>query len=241
MTKLLYLEDFDVVESSAAVEKVEQFDGRDVVVLDQTCFYPKGGGQDYDQGMIATGSVKISVEEVYFVDGEVKHVGAFEAGQLAAGDKVSCKVDQARRSLNTKIHSAGHVIDMAVRGLGYTWIAGKGAHYPHMAFVEYSGEYDGEKKQDYIDQLQSRVDELIERGSTNHIEFMTPDEMTAKGATVPENMPKDKPSRVMVYDDFAVPCGGTHIKNIADIGQITITKLKKKDGNIRLSYQVQEA
>ena len=68
---------------------------------------------------------------------------------------------------------------------------------------------------------------------------MTPEEMAAGGAHVPENIPKDKPSRVMVYDNFAVPCGGTHVKNAADVGTLTVTKIKNKGGAIRISYSVE--
>ena len=48
MTKLLYMDDFNVVECRARIEKIEKHEGKDVIVLNQTCFYPKGGGQDFD-------------------------------------------------------------------------------------------------------------------------------------------------------------------------------------------------
>lgn len=83
------------------------------------------------------------------------------------------------------------------------------------------------------------MDELIVEGSTNTIKFMTPEEMTATGAMVPENLPEGKPTRAVFYDDFAVPCGGTHVKDIKDIGKATVTNIKRKDGNIRVSYIVE--
>ena len=238
MTKLLYMEGFDVVSCQAQVTAVEQHEGKDVVVLDQTCFYAKGGGQDFDQGIIKNESAEFKVEAVFFADGEVKHIGEYVSGSFANGDSVQCEVNTERRQLNTRLHSAGHVIDMAAKALSYPWTAGKGAHYPHMSFVEYSGQLDAEEREGVKAALQEKVDELIAHGSNNTLQFMTPEEMAAAGADVPDNLPQGKPSRAVIYDDFVVPCGGTHVKNISEIGKLTITKIKKKDGNIRVSYAV---
>ncbi len=238
MTELIYMNDFDVVTCEASVVKTEEHEGKDVIVLDQTCFYAKGGGQDFDQGVIKSEDVEFQVEAVFFVDGEVKHIGSYTTGKFAVGDKVACEVDVERRNLNSRLHSAGHVIDMAVRELGWDWKPGKGAHYPHMAFVEYEGPYDAEEKQKLIEQLQDTLTKMIKAGSTNSIKFMTPEEMAETGAFVPDNLPKGKPSRAVFYDDFAVPCGGTHVKDIKDIGSATITNMKRKDGNVRVSYKV---
>lgn len=238
MTRLLYMEDFNVTSCKAEVVKTEEFDGKQVVVLDQTCFYPKGGGQDFDQGKIRSGENIFNVEGVFFIDGEVKHIGEYESGNLSAGEAVTCEVDEARRELNTRIHSGGHVIDMAMRQLGWGWVPDKGAHYPHMAFVEYDGEFDGDQKQKYITELQAKIDELVTQGSKNTLKFMTPEEMKETGAIVPDNLPKGKPSRVVFYDDFAVPCGGTHVKDIKEVGKIMISNIKRKGGKIRVSYGV---
>ncbi len=52
-TELEYLKDFDVAECTANVVGVAQNeDGRIAVLLDRTCFYPRGGGQDWDTGVV---------------------------------------------------------------------------------------------------------------------------------------------------------------------------------------------
>ncbi len=205
----------------------------------ETCFYPKGGGQDFDQGIIKSNNITFNVEAAFFIDGEVKHIGEYKEGHFSVGDSVKCEVNQSRRKTNTRLHSAGHVLDMAVRKLGWDWIPGKGAHYPHMAFVEYSGEFDSDKKQELISELQVKIDELVGSGSENTIKFMTPEEMKQTGAVVPGNLPTGKPTRVVFYDDFAVPCGGTHVKNINEIGKVVIKNIKRRDGGIRVSYNIE--
>lgn len=64
-TKLIYLEHMDQYTCQARVEQVFSEDGRDIVVLDQTVFYPQGGGQPYDTGAITSeNGVVFSIEEV---------------------------------------------------------------------------------------------------------------------------------------------------------------------------------
>jgi Ser-tRNA(Ala) deacylase AlaX len=232
------MEDFGIVNCDAKVIRIEEFDGKQVVILDQTCFYPKGGGQDFDQGVIKSNDAKFNVEGAFFIDGEVKHIGSYAKGSFSAGDKVSCEVNESRRWLNTRIHSGGHLIDMSVRQLGWGWVPDKGAHYPDMAFVEYDGEFNGEEKDKYISELQTKINELLEKGSQNTIQFMTPEKMEETDAIVPDNLPKGKPTRVVFYDDFAVPCGGTHVKDIKEVGKLDITNIKRKNGKIRVSYKV---
>lgn len=238
-TKLVYMDDFGVTECNAEVVSLDEHEGKQVVVLDQTCFYPKGGGQDFDQGTIISGSASFEVEAVFFVEGEVKHIGHYTNGTFEVGDTVNCKVAEDRRLLNTRLHSGGHLLDMAVRQLGWDWVPGKGAHYPDMSFVEYSGEFDGEQKEKYINELQAEINKIIAMGSTNTIKFMTVEEMAATGAVVPDNLPKGKPTRAVFYDDFAVPCGGTHVKDVKDVGKLTVTNIKRRSGNIKVSYRVE--
>jgi len=58
-TKLLYLENMQQLECTAYVEAVEQQDGKAIVYLDQTVFYPQGGGQPYDTGTISSDDTEL--------------------------------------------------------------------------------------------------------------------------------------------------------------------------------------
>src|SRR3990167_11024894 len=101
-TKLLYMEDMGQLTCEAVVEKVEHKDGKAIVYLDQTVFYPQGGGQPYDTGFIDGKRSKLIVEEVRFVDGAVLHIGHFEGKDFNDGEAVSCKVDADRRRLHRR-------------------------------------------------------------------------------------------------------------------------------------------
>jgi Ser-tRNA(Ala) deacylase AlaX len=57
---------------------------------------------------------------------------------------------------------------------------------------------------------------------------------------VPTTIPTHKPARVVIYhSNFGVPCGGTHVADMHDIGAIAITKVKTKKGLTKVSYVVE--
>lgn len=230
-TKLLHMDGFGVVNCDSTVESVTQTDdGRTDVVLDQTCFYARGGGQDWDTGTIGD----VVVEEVRLDEhGVVHHIGT---GDVEVGQKVSCAVDQDRRAMNTRLHSAGHVVDMANSSINPDWIPGRGAHYPHMSFVEYTNAPIDEDTQL---QIQNAIDATLSQNVVNAMQYVSHDELSRLCRHVPDNLPTNKPIRVVLYGDFGVPCGGTHVQKLSDIGRIEVTKVKTKKGVTKVSYRVE--
>lgn len=242
MTELLYLANFDVEDCESKIMSVDMLDNGQIdIVLDKTCFYPRGGGQDWDKGTLTNETMSFNVDEVRLdEDGDVHHIGIPRSGVFSAGDSVSGKVNPERRTINTRLHSAGHIIDMAVDSLGLDWIATKGQHYPELSAVEYRGTWEPERSEDLKSSIENKANEFISRGTENTLKFMPVDEMHTVCRHVPENIPKNKPGRVVIYgDDFGIPCGGTHVKNLEQIGSITVPKLKEKKGVIRVNYSVE--
>jgi Ser-tRNA(Ala) deacylase AlaX len=231
-TKLIYLDDFGVVTGSSQVISINNAeDARTDVVLEETCFYSRGGGQDWDTGMVNDdGGAKFQVEEVRLDEnGVVHHIGQFLVGELKPGAAVKCEVDTGRRTINANLHSAGHVVDLAVDRLGLSWEPIRGAHYPHMSFVEYEGEANLEERETIRSQIQENVNEVIASASENEIRFMQVTEMHTVCRHVPIDIPTNKPARVVIYNgDYGIPCGGTHVRKLDEIGKVTITKVKCK-------------
>lgn len=237
-TSLLYLDNFDVLTASATVTAVTPLDdGRTDVELDRTCFYPRGGGQDWDTGTIRNDAASFPVEEVRLDEyGVVHHIGR---GAVPEGAAVVLEVDAGRRSVNTRLHSAGHIVDLAVERLGLPWIPGKGAHYPHMSFVEYNGGIPA-GMEDVRERIQAEAAQVLAEGSRNEIRFMPVTEMGTYCRHVPDNIPTNKPARIVLYTPtFGVPCGGTHVRNVTDVGTLHITKVRSKKGVTKVSYAVE--
>jgi len=237
-THLLYLEDFNLLECDSQVLEVLKEDEKDVVILDQTVFYPQGGGQPYDQGFIQNESGKFLVEEVRFLEGIVKHIGKFESGNFEKGMEIKCIVDRERRKLHSRLHSAGHVLDMAVAALGLSWVPGKGYHFPNGPYVEYAGQIEDSEKEKLRVEIEGKCNEFIREGIETTPVFMVKEKMHEVCRFVPEYLPEGKPTRVVMYGEFGVPCGGTHVNNLKDIGPMAIRKVKLERGSIRVSYEI---
>ena len=238
-TKLLYLEKFALLEAPARVMEVLRENERDIVLLDQTVFYPQGGGQPYDTGMIESPSGKFLVEEVRFVEGAVRHMGVFEFGSFATGDSVICRVDADRRLLHARIHSAGHLVDKAVAELNLPLKPGKGYHFPQGPYDEYEGSLDGLDKEKLKSDLERLCNTYVLAGGKTEIIFMTREEMQKTCRYTPDfPMEKGEQARVIVHAGFAMPCGGTPVADLVDIGPITIRKIKQEKDKIRIGYDV---
>ncbi len=238
-TKLKYLEDFNLLELETKVMEVNNEDGRDIIILEETVFYPQGGGQPYDQGIIESSSGKFLVIEVRFIDGIVKHIGNFESGKFSSGEIVKCEVDQIRRKLNSRLHSGGHIVDMAVNSLGLKWNPGKGYHFPDGPYVEYIGSLEGLDKEKLKTDIEKFCNKFVEEDRKTELRFIPKEEMSSVCHFVPDYIPEGKPARVVMYGDFGVPCGGTHVNNLREVGNMIIRKIRDERGNIRVGYDVE--
>lgn len=237
-TKLLYLENFTLLTCEAEVIDVLGENDRYSIILNQTVFYPQGGGQPYDKGAIDSPSAKFFVEEVRYFNDAVKHIGRFKNGTLKKGDKIKCLVDEPRRTLNSRIHSAGHVIDMSVTELQLNWTPSKGYHFPEGPYIEYIGALEESEREKLKTDIENLCNKAIKEGEKVGVRFISKEEMRSICHFVPDNIPSDKPGRVIMFGNFGVPCGGTHVSNLAEIKNITIRKIKNEDGNIRVGYGI---
>jgi len=233
-TRLLYLPEFNVVSGDATVIACRSEEDSCCLILDQTVFYPGGGGQPADTGEISVLDTTQPVQEIWMEEpGIVMHRVANCPSTLTPGATVHMHVDTPTRALHNRLHSAGHVIDLAVHRLGFDWTPTKGAHFPAMSFVEYSSNTplpEGAK-----DKLQEQCNELIAAGSANTIKFI---DAAGHPLTNPGLGHMDA-ERVVAYDDFNLACGGTHVADIAEIGNLLIKKAKKKKNTVKVSYTLE--
>ena len=146
-TVALYQTDTYLLTSDAIVLAVEQLDGGEgwAVVLDQTVFHPQGGGQPADVGTLEGESgAPFAVSMVKKgKTGVVRHEGASpKLPPFAAGSRVRCAVSEQARLLNARVHSAGHLIDVAMTnsGMASRLRPTKGYHFTPGSYVEYEGD-----------------------------------------------------------------------------------------------------
>jgi len=221
-TKLLYLENMCALQSDAHVLQIIQEDGVSKVIVDQTVFYPQGGGQPSDKGTIRNEHTLFDVQAVSMENGTVFHKGNFTQGStFTPQESVTLSVDPALRTLHNKNHTAGHLIDCAIYKLGYNLTSSKAYHFPQGPYVEYQGTLEQEVREQLQLALEKAVNDLVAQALPVKI-------------TLIDNDPK---KRAMIVADYPpILCGGTHVLNTQEVGHITIRKIKNEKGNLRVSY-----
>nr|GMD63036.1 putative alanyl-tRNA editing protein alaX [Ipomoea batatas] len=102
----------------------------------------------------------------------VFHYGFFENSgdgvsnlKLEKGAEVSLSVDEQRRMLNTRLHSAGHLLDVCIANIGWGHLKpGKAYHFPDGPFVEYQGTVPQNELQIKQKELEAEANNLISKG-----------------------------------------------------------------------------
>lgn len=235
----LYMTHPEKLTNEALVLEILDENNRKILILDQTSFYPQGGGQPYDKGVIESSETLFEVEEVRSFDNHVKHYGQFIKGHFTPNQTVCCKVDAKRRYHHNCLHSAGHVVDMAVFKLGLNWIPEKGHHFPDNAYVEYNGTIENMNKEELKKSIETTCNQLIEENHKTSIRFVSANELQSLCHFVPNYILSEHQIRLVIFgEDFCIPCGGTHVHSLSEISQISIRKIKMEKGKIRVSYAI---
>ncbi len=233
-TNPLYLVDPYLKEIEATVV---DFIEPDRIILDQTIFYPMGGGQPTDQGLIVfENGEKGEVNKVLLVDGEINHYIKSNY-KPSIGEKVKGVLNWDRRFKNMQLHSAGHVIDFALYLLGYspsTLSPQKGDH-GKKPFITYTGIIDRDIKQE----LQDKVNDLLKQNLKFSWSFEPLEKLEKDAIYLQPGLPKNKPLRCLRLETVgAVADGGTIVATTEEIGPITITSIDSKDGCTFIHYSL---
>jgi len=233
-TDLLYLEDTYLFKGEATFLETRENEKGLAVVLDKTIFYPQGGGQPSDTGTIKSDSALFNVTFVGLdEEGVVWHFGVFEKGAFTKNEEVILEVDGEKRKLHARIHSAGHLIDCAIQDINVEIKPDKGFHFAEGPYIESVGEV--ENKEKFKEDIEQKVNELVQSGLKLNKEILSEDE--AKNQCV--EAPLGKSVRMVGFKGYeACGCGGTHVTNSSEIGNITIRKVSSKKGKTKISYAV---
>lgn len=216
------------------VHCIKQSDGKITVFLDSTIFYPAGGGQPSDQGLITTDTGKIEIRNVQMQEGAVKHEGLMIEGDVSEGQEAMLELNWERRHWNMRVHSAGHVIHDVLMGIkgGLTPIRGDHGSKP---YLEYSPEIEPEIQ----DRLEKEVNRVILENRTVTTKETNLDELSKIARFIPPNLPKNKPLRVLQIEGFyAMPDGGTQVKQLGEIGEVKILSISNNQNKATIKYQV---
>ena len=238
-TRTLYYEDPFMKEFDAEVLKVID----DWVVLNQTAFYPEGGGQPYDTGVLSVEGEEVKVTNVQKVGKVILH--RVDRPELfKPGVKVHGRLDWDRRIQHMRHHTGTHVLMGAlVRVLGkHVWQAGSQLHTDWARLdISHYKRITGEELRE-IERLANRV---VMENRPVRWEWLPRTEAEQKygfrlyqGGVVPGRV-----IRVLKIEDWDVQaCGGTHLPNTGLIGPIKILRTERiQDGVERIVFAAGEA
>jgi alanyl-tRNA synthetase len=228
-TKKLYYENEKLYEFKAKVLRVE---GEDVV-LDQTAFYPRGGGQEPDHGSI--NGCEVYDAEPY--DGVIFY--KVKNPNFKVGDTVNCRVDAERREQIMKHHTSTHLINMAARKLlgNHIWQAGskKDVDKAHLDLTHYEPLTEEQRKkiEDFAnDMIKKKIKvkkEVLPRGEAEEKYGF----VIYQGGSIPETTLRI----ISIAGIDSEACGGLHVDNTSEIEEVFIFSTKRvQDGIIRVEY-----
>jgi misacylated tRNA(Ala) deacylase len=228
-TKRLYWVDDHCLEANAVVTGILDNE----VALDQTCFYPGGGGQPSDQGVITTGGAVPEVLEVVSVeadgDGVLWHTCSTPVPQEWLGRGVSLRVDPVLRTAHSRYHTVLHVLNAIARRDYGAWITGAqiAEDYSRIDF-----QWDGFSPA-LCGALEQKVnavlaaDRRLAAYSLDEEEFSRRTELLRTLEVKPPVV--DGRVRVVEIEGFDVQaCGGTHVHSTAELGRFEITRTENK-------------
>jgi alanyl-tRNA synthetase len=239
-TDRLYYDDQDRMEFEAVVlDVIERGDGYDVV-LDQTMFYPEGGGQPADTGSLSTDDTTVEVRDVQIQDDVILHRTDGDPGK---GEFVRGQIDAVRRRRLMTHHTATHIIGHAARQVLGEHIrqagAQKGTDSSRLDVTHYDRLSSDER------QRIERVANQIVRGNTPVVQEW-PDRQVAEeqyGFDLYQGgVPPGTDIRLIHVADDVQACAGTHVARTGDIGCIKIISTERvQDGVERIVFAAGDA
>jgi len=240
-TERLYYDDQERTEFEAMVlDSFEREDGGYDVVLDQTLFYPEGGGQPADTGSLSTDDVTVHVEDVKRKGDVIVH---HADGDPGTGEFVRGRIDAGRRRQLMRNHTATHIVIHAAREVLGEHVrqagAQKGVERSRIDVRHY----------DRIDREQARA--IEHRANTIVRENVSvadewPDRHDAEDEhgfdLYQGGIPPGERIRLIHVAEDVQACGGTHVARTGDIGAIKLLNTERvQDGVERLAFAAGEA
>ncbi|MBY8985309.1 MAG: alanyl-tRNA editing protein [Candidatus Lokiarchaeota archaeon] len=231
MARALYMDDSYLKNWTAKVKGVK--DGK-YVILDNTAFYPKGGGQPWDEGVITKGNEKFRVVYVGKFSGNISH--EIDKPGLQEGDEISCEIDWKRRYTFMRYHTASHLISNILYNRANAKITGNQIEMDKTRMDFSMVDYSPEKLGTYVDETNS----IIEQDLPITLDYMDRQDVLKKpelarlAVGLPENI---KEFRIVKIGDIDKQVdGGTHVKHLSEIGKIEVIKTVNKGKNNRRLY-----
>jgi misacylated tRNA(Ala) deacylase len=235
MTELIYQHDAYVKAFDAVVTEVSESS----VVLDTTAFYPSGGGQPCDYGVLFSSDYTWSVTQVRKAAGEIWH--QLEGEPPIVGLQVKGELDWERRYQLMRTHTAMHIL-CGVIWRDYRASVTGGNMQPLRGRMDFEFET---MRKELVQEIEEKINLEVEAARNVKIQFLPreeafkiPDLIRTKINLLP---PAIQIVRVVEIEGLDLQAdGGTHVANTAEVGEISIVDYKSKGAiNKRLVVELE--
>ncbi|MBQ6000553.1 MAG: alanine--tRNA ligase [Clostridia bacterium] len=210
------------VVNGALAESIQEGDHA-IVITDQTVFYPEGGGQVGDVGVMEGEHFKGAVVGTHKLpDGKILHQVAVEEGFLELGDKLSLTIDYARRMDATRNHTATHLLNMALRRVLGDHVTQAGS-LVEPGRIRFDFTHFEAMTDEQLAEVESIVNEAIFSATQTNISNMPLAEAKKLGAIADFGEKYGEIVRVVDIPGLTTDlCGGCHLKNTSEAGLFKI-------------------
>ncbi len=229
-TKLLYMDDSYLKEFKAKVLEVND----EYIVLDQTAFYPKGGGLPSDTGVIKHSGGEARVTFVKKEGDKVLHY--YEGSKPNVGEEIIGEIDWDRRYRIMRLHTTAHVLS----GLLYSET---GALITGGNITEEKGHLDfslEKTDRELLEGIVKKANEVVKEGKPVKIYYMEREKVLQTPGLVKlaEKLPPNiEILRIVEIEGVDVQAdGGPHVSNTKEIGEIVLLKIQNKGRNRKRLY-----
>ena len=207
--------------------------GEFLLKLDESPFYPEGGGQVSDSGIVRAGEVALKVADVYRVGDDQALRVRGPADAVAADARVEAEVEHATRHATMRNHTATHLLHAALRELLGTHVrqAGSAVRPDKLRFDFTHG---AALAADELRAIEDRVNEWIKASRAVRAMEMERAEAEALGAMALFGEKYGDWVRVIEVEEVSRElCGGTHVANSAEVGIFAIAGEGSSAANVR--------
>lgn len=207
------------------------------LVTDRTIFHPKGGGQPADEGLLRGSDFAVQVKKVFLVDDKIVHWGKCISGEPSVGE-VTMEIDWDKRYLYMRRHTACHLFDHCLEVSMKRPIEPLDSWLGEPCYVAYKGDM---PSKDIVISAEGLENSLIRKGGNVRTKLVTHQEF---GSVTPApnryRLPGIVMLRVVLIEEFSpIPCGGTHVNDIKELGGFQVEKLEKVESGFRIYFTIQ--
>jgi len=221
LTELTYLKQMDTRTCSASTIRMVPDKGQHYYfILDKTIFHPKGGGQPSDIGILRGPDFEAKVKKAIEHNGVVAHWAKMTSGNPTLGS-VECELNWAHRYVIMKRHSAAHLIDHCLSQTTGATVHTTDSWLGEESYVGYTGQ---PPRSTVLNSVKNLANQMICTGASITISYLS-----RENAATLENAPNyarlpdlEEIRTVQIGGCAPIPCGGTHVSNLSQIGQLSL-------------------